>query len=559
MKIYIPNHFIKFKTSKEVLELPTQLNNPFNNIPKDIAALASKELQEYITCKDGWNKELGVSSEIGQGKMFGVLVVKNQENELGYLAAFSGKLFDSNHHDGFVPTVFDTLEVNGFYKLGEEKLNELSRAIETLETDATLKNLKIELSTIENTSKIEIDNLKKQNSIAKKQRDFKRLEIDHLEDENQKQTILKRLINESSTQHFQLKDLTKTWKEKKETVQAKIEKFESEIQKLKTIRKEKSSILQHQLFEKYSFLNQNKESKNLLEIFNDFGIDIPPSAAGECAAPKLFQYAFENNLTPISLAEFWWGKSPASEVRKHGEFYGSCKGKCKPILSHMLNVTPHDSFVVIENLNDKAEIKTIYEDENLVVINKPHEFLSVPGKNSTDSIFDRMKEKYPDATGPMMVHRLDMSTSGLMIVAKNLYSYQNLQAQFAKKKVIKRYLAILDGILENDEGKIDLPLRVDIDNRPHQMVCYDHGKPAQTNWKVIERLDNKTKVYFYPLSGRTHQLRVHASHQLGLNTPILGDDLYGTKADRLYLQAQAIEFRHPITNEVMKFELEHEF
>jgi tRNA pseudouridine32 synthase/23S rRNA pseudouridine746 synthase len=250
------------------------------------------------------------------------------------------------------------------------------------------------------------------------------------------------------------------------------------------------------------------------------------------------------------MAEFWWGQSPKSEIRKHKQFYPACKSKCEPILlSHMLKSIEIEANPFHENPAEGKDIEIVYEDEVLAIINKPAEFLSVPGKIISDSVYERVKKIYPKATGPLIVHRLDMSTSGLMLIAKNEETYVKLQSQFIKRTIKKRYVALLDGVLEANEGFIDLPLRVDLDDRPRQLVCYEHGKQAQTKWEVIEIKDDKTRVYFYPITGRTHQLRVHSSHEMGLKTPIVGDDLYGKKENRLHLHAEQITFFHPISME----------
>ena len=252
------------------------------------------------------------------------------------------------------------------------------------------------------------------------------------------------------------------------------------------------------------------------------------------------------------MAEFWWGQSPNSEVRQHKQFYPSCKSKCEPILmGHMLQDLEMEENPFIMNHAEGKDIEIVYEDEVMLAINKPTEFLSVPGKTISDSVYARIAAKYPDATGPLIVHRLDMSTSGLLLIAKDEETYVKLQSQFIKRTIKKRYVALLDGVLKEKEGFIDLPLRVDLDDRPRQLVCYEHGKQARTNWEVIEVKNNQTRVYFYPISGRTHQLRVHASHEMGLKTPIVGDDLYGTKANRLHLHAEQLIFSHPITKEII--------
>ena len=265
------------------------------------------------------------------------------------------------------------------------------------------------------------------------------------------------------------------------------------------------------------------------------------------------QYAFSHNLEPVAMAEFWWGQSPNKEIRKHKQFYPACQRKCKPILTHMLAGMELDTDPLLQNPAIGKELETIFEDEQLIVIYKPAEFLSVPGIHIQDSVYTRIKQQINNISGPIIVHRLDMSTSGLLVLAKNKKAHKNLQSQFIKKTVQKRYTALLDGITTEDKGTINLPLRVDLDDRPRQLVCFEHGKPAETNWEVIERKNGKTKVHFYPISGRTHQLRVHAAHKLGLNIPIIGDDLYGQKADRLYLHADTLEFMHPTTKQQLKF------
>ncbi|MEQ3690673.1 MAG: RluA family pseudouridine synthase, partial [Flavobacterium sp.] len=323
----------------------------------------------------------------------------------------------------------------------------------------------------------------------------------------------------------------------------------------KEIRSFKSVQLQQQLFDNYAFHNQYKKSKSLGEIFKNN----PPAGAGECAAPKLLHYAFQNDLKPIAMAEFWWGESPKSEIKKHKQFYPACTGKCEPILKHMLLDIKMDENPFLNNTAENQDIEIVFEDDYLSVIHKPHEFLSVPGKNVKDSVYQRVKDLYSNATGPLIVHRLDMSTSGLMLIAKSEEVYKNLQSQFLKRTVQKKYVALLNGIVTPNEGFIDLPLRVDLDNRPNQLVCYEHGKSARTKFEVISRENNKTRIHFYPISGRTHQLRIHASHKLGLDCPIIGDDLYGTKANRLHLHAEEITFEHPISNEKITILKEADF
>jgi tRNA pseudouridine32 synthase/23S rRNA pseudouridine746 synthase len=317
--------------------------------------------------------------------------------------------------------------------------------------------------------------------------------------------------------------------------------------------------LQNEIFDQFYFVNRAREKRSVGDIFKDTLEGRPIAGAGECAAPKLFQYAFLNRLEPIALAEFWWGQSPKTEVRIHGHYYPACRGKCEPILGHMLQGMLMEENPLQQNPAEGKELSIVWEDEHLVVVNKPPEFLSAPGKRIKDSVLTRLRERYPEATGPIIVHRLDMSTSGLLLAAKSLEIYIDLQSQFIRREVKKRYVAVLEGNLESDEGFVDLPLRVDLDDRPRQLVCYEHGKPAQTRWEVVERSKGNTRVHFYPITGRTHQLRVHAAHSLGLNHPIVGDDLYGRRSNRLHLHAERIEFRHPLSGEWLVMEVGAEF
>ena len=549
MKTHSP--FIAFKQNISGIHLPEKFTFPFYYEPHELSRIASQELQQYLETQTDWEHNFGLQE--GQhglviGKMFGVLVVQNQAGEIGYLAAFSGKLADSNEHHYFVPPVFDMLKQEGFFKQEEKILNEFNRKIERLENDTDFILCQNELaSTFLNAEKDKTEKKEhsKQNKII---RDSLREKAEHELDFESYKTLQKRLSKESQLESIQLKQMNHFWKEEITKAKQKVDAFQSKINQLKEERKAKSAALQQKLFQQYSFLNQNGETKSLGAIFEDN----PPASAGECAAPKLLQYAFAHQLKPIALAEFWWGQSPKSEIRKHGHFYPACTGKCKPILAHMLDGMALDDNPLLQNPAENKELTFLYDDEYLSVVHKPAEFLSVPGKSIQDSVYSRYKEKFPKATGPLIVHRLDMSTSGILLLAKSTETYLNLQAQFMKRTVQKRYVALLSGKIEQDSGEINLPLRVDLDNRPNQLVCYQYGKPAKTLWNVIERRENTTLVHFHPITGRTHQLRVHAAHPEGLNTPIVGDDLYGTKADRLYLHAEAIRFWHPVLGKEME-------
>ena len=558
----VSQKFIRFKSVPDGIELPDAFTFPFYYQPHPLSLLAANELQDYLENQFDANHNFGLNEEqegLVIGKMFGVLVVKNQANELGYLAAFSGKLANENHHDLFVEPVFDILEADGFYKREEEVVNEVNAAIEALENNTEFIALQAQMEALKAEELAVISGQKARMKEAKKIRDEHRKEYAYFVNETTKQTLLDQLNNESVQEKFLLKDMIKHFHYRTTDLQELLNRFELEIEQLKEKRKNLSNQLQQQIFENYYFTNALGEQKSLGAIFENT-VDVkPPAGSGECAAPKLLQHAYLNKLTPICLAEFWWGQAPKSEIRLHKQFYPACKSKCEPILGHMLEGLTVDPNPMLDNPAEGKSLSIVYDDESIVVINKPAEFLSVPGKNIYDSVYARVLELYPTATGPLIVHRLDMSTSGLLIVAKNKAAHQQLQRQFIKRNVKKRYVALLDGLIEEDEGVIDLPLRVDLEDRPRQLVCYEHGKSAVTHWKVIKRSNTQTLIHFYPITGRTHQLRVHAAHSLGLNAPIVGDDLYGTKADRLHLHAEWIQVNHPVTHKKIQFQVDPEF
>lgn len=547
--------FQPFKTDISGISIPDKFTFPFYYEPHALSKVAASELQIYLESQLDFEHNFGlVEAQKGLviGKMFGVLVCQNSKGELGYLWAFSGKLAESNHLPFFVPPVFDLLKVDGFFKKEEAVLNQLNREIERLEKDENYLASVIKNEELKSQSVAEIELQKK---LIKKNKIAREAQRNALVTSSN-DAVLQELSQQSKEESIWLKKMIKYWKLTLETHQFTIKEHEQSIQQLKEKRKQKSAALQHAIFEKYAFLNKNKETKSLGAIFNNN----PPAGAGECAAPKLLHYAFQNDLKPIAMAEFWWGQSPKSEIRKHKQFYPSCKSKCEPILmGHMLKGLSLEDNPFLENQAEGKQLEIEYEDEVMLIVNKPAEFLSVPGKTIQDSVYQRIKNNYPEATGPLVVHRLDMSTSGLLLVAKDEATYVKLQRQFIKRTIKKRYVAVLDGIVKQPKGIIDLPLRVDLDDRPRQLVCYEHGKHAETHYEVISIKNKQTRIHFYPITGRTHQLRVHASHASGLNIPIVGDDLYGTKANRLHLHAEWIQFEHPISGEPMEFLVEADF
>jgi tRNA pseudouridine32 synthase/23S rRNA pseudouridine746 synthase len=488
------------------------------------------------------------------GKMFGVLVVKNMQGELGYLCAVSGKLAGQNQHELFVPPVFDILPKDGFFRKGEAVITQINERVTALESGHEYVLALDELREAKLLSENEIASLKRLNQQRKDARAARRIELEHSPTNQEREEHLKLLGNESISDHYHIKKLKKEWKERLAALESTVAMYRVEIDKLKEERKQRSAALQNEIFDQFYFVNKALEKRSVGDIFKDTLEGRPVAGAGECAAPKLFQYAFLNQLEPVALAEFWWGQSPKTEVRIHGHYYPACRGKCEPILGHMMQGLNLEENPLQHNPAEGKELSIVWEDEHLVVINKPHEFLSAPGKRIKDSVLTRLRERYPHATGPLIVHRLDMSTSGLLLAAKSLQAYINLQSQFIKREVKKRYVAVLEGNIDSDEGMVDLPLRVDLDDRPRQLVCYDYGKPAQTRWEVIKRSERYTRVHFYPITGRTHQLRVHAAHILGMNHPIVGDELYGRRSTRLHLHAERMEFRHPVSDEWLVFE-----
>lgn len=539
-------HF--FKVSVEKIDHPEAFTYPFFYEAHPLAAIAADEVQFYLKNQNDFDHDFGFDSDFQQGigKMFGVLVVQKRDGDIGYLAGFSGKLANSNKHDYFVPPIFDILDENGFFVRVEEEINQLTYLLDEKKSSEFYHSIKEEVKRTRIQFSQELEQLKATHRINKQQRD-------QIRKSSPSSEVLLRLRNESIEDSYVLKKFKKQALSNLETLLKSVRLVEDEINEIRQFRKEKSSQLQNRIFQHYKILNANRESKDLMDVFADFNGDIPPAGSGECAAPKLLNYAFKNNLKPLCMAEFWWGRPPSSEVRKHGDFYPACRSKCEPILSFMLQGLKLDENPIARNYGQGKEIEIIHEDEDLIVVNKPEGLLSVPGKVIEDSVAYRLKTKYPMLPDLILVHRLDMSTSGLIVVAKNLKAHKYVQRQFIKRTVEKRYIAILDGEINLDKGSVNLPIRVDLDNRPRQLVCYDYGKKALTEYEIIKAINGKTRIYFYPKTGRTHQLRLHAAHKLGLSTPIMGDDLYGNKRDRLYLHAEKISFIHPTSRVKINF------
>lgn len=537
-------HFFPFPIDS--IALPAQFTYPFHYTPHTLTELAAKEVQIYLQSRKDWAEELQ------EGKMFGVLIVRTPEKRIGYLAAFSGNLAGSNHHSFFVPPVYDMLQPDGFFRQEEKNISAINLQIKKTENSSLYLDMKNELNAAKQYAAAAIAQYKEALKKAKSERDERRKSGISPEEE----TLL---IRESQHQKASFKRKEKELQNFIKEKQGKVRQIEETICLLKQERKKRSAALQEKLFGQFRMLNAKGKRKDLCELFKSTPQGFPPSGAGECALPKLLQYAYSSDLTPLAMGEFWWGMSPKDEIRHHGHFYPSCKGKCEPILRHMLIGLDIENNPLEDNIHQHTPLDILYEDDSLLVVNKPAGMLSVPGKNDLDSIFQRLRILYPHATGPIIVHRLDMATSGLLLAAKTKEVHQKLQALFEERKIKKRYTALLEGELSFAHGTISLPLCLNPLDRPRQMVDFTHGKEAVTYYETMGYENGKTRVYFYPLTGRTHQLRVHAAHSQGLNHPIVGDELYGWKSDRLYLHAAELEFLHPVTQKIIHITKEADF
>ncbi|MBR1803631.1 MAG: RNA pseudouridine synthase [Muribaculaceae bacterium] len=523
---------------------------PFHYVPHPLCVEATRQVQRYVASQTDW------AAELRQGKMLGVLVVEDNRNELGFLAAFSGNLAGTNRHDYFVPPIYDLLDPQGEFKRGEREITAINHRIAQLEQAPELIALKRERDDCATRQLQEQEQFKQQMEQARQRRHALR-DSSTLTDREQQS-----LVRESQFMKAELKRLRHRQAGELSALDALLAAMTEEITGLREQRKQMSERLQQRLFDLYVVLNGHGERQTLTQVFADFARSegksryaVPPGGAGECCAPKLLQYAYSHALHPVCMAEFWWGDSPVGEVRHHGHYYPACRSKCLPILTFMLQGLKVEPNPLAERAS--IDIKEIYDDQWLTVVEKPAGMLSEPGKLLSDSALHRFKARHPEASGPILVHRLDQETSGLLVFAKDKTTHKELQRQFAEREVRKQYVALLDGVVKTDGGNIDLPLLPNVDDRPRQVVDFELGKKAFTMYSVMERTaDGKTWVIFTPLTGRTHQLRVHASHPLGLGCPIVGDMLYGTAAQRLMLHAASLSFVHPVSGQRLHFRSE---
>ena len=618
---------------------PRQFTYPFCYDVDPLAEAASLELQRYIADADL------MSTEKGCGKMFGVLVVEYEDEEgalqRGFLAAYSGLLGGRNDWPYFVPPVFDAQQPDGHFKRTEREISAVNREIAAIEHDPEYLQSVEQHEQTKKRLQAEVDAFKAEVDAAKVRRDARRKSGEPLSEEEQAE-----MIRESQFMKAELRRRRKAMEQADSILNT---QHSTLLKSLQRKRKQMSDELQRWLFSAYRMLNAKGEERDLIDIFREYTHAMPPAGAGDCCAPKLLQYAYLHHLRPVCMAEFWWGESPASEIRHHLHYYPACRSKCLPILTHMLkglDVAPNP----LAQKRHTAEPRVLYADEYIMVVDKPAGMLSVPGKAEsvrsefsdsanisveeyfanlqlpTNSQFtteqftigeaDNSKLKTQNSKFLKAAHRLDMDTSGLLVLARTEEAYVELQRQFASRETVKRYEAVLSGVPKHivggygipavaianscshlyfygqglrqecrsllrlepfaiqfakySSGCISLPLIADINDRPRQRVDMEHGKPALTLYNIVEvravdantavayttkKVDKgRTLVHLYPKTGRTHQLRVHCAHPLGLACPILGDPLYGTeRADRMYLHAAELTFRHPVTGEPMHF------
>ena len=567
---------------------PRQFTYPFCYDVDPLAEAASLELQRYIADADL------MSTEKGCGKMFGVLVVEYEDEsgalQRGFLAAYSGLLGGRNDWPYFVPPVFDAQQPDGHFKRTEREISAINREILAIERDPEYLQSVEQHKQTKKRLQAEVDAFKAEVDAAKARRDARRKSGEPLSEEEQAE-----MIRESQFMKAELRRRRKAMEQADSTLNT---QHSTLLKSLQRKRKQMSDELQRWLFSAYRMLNAKGEERDLIDIFREYTHAMPPAGAGDCCAPKLLQYAYLHRLRPVCMAEFWWGESPASEIRHHLHYYPACRSKCLPILTHMLkglDVAPNP----LAQKRHTAEPRVLYADEYIMVVDKPAGMLSVPGKAesvrsefsdsaniSVEEYFaNNSKLKTQNSKFLKAAHRLDMDTSGLLVLARTEEAYVELQRQFASRETVKRYEAVLSGVpTQNSKLKtqnssaqpsgcleaISLPLIADINDRPRQRVDMEHGKPALTLYNIVEvravdantavayttkKVDKgRTLVHLYPKTGRTHQLRVHCAHPLGLACPILGDPLYGIeRADRMYLHAAELTFRHPVTGETMHF------
>ena len=569
----IPEESYLWKFPKEMEDAGLEDNgftDPFRYVPDPRVLQAGRivisRLAEWASMPEG-TPEKTIERSFAEGKMLGVLICRT-----GFLAAFSGTVKGSggvtSSVDGFVPPIIDLTNEQGYFKINEAAITRLNKELKILSSSPAYNAIKTELINAQATRDAEIEALQDQIRLAKIQRD-------KIRNESTDPSKLDGLIRESQFQKAELKRCKDRWKDRIYEIENQISEFEATIRDLKARRAEQSDALQKWIFENAIVHNGAGESLSIWEIFSCEGLT-PPGGTGDCAAPKLLNYAFAHGLEPLAMGEFWYGASPDTAVRTHGHFYPSCTSKCGPLLGYMMKGLRHpirSGATERSGMTDTSlptPICNLYEDESIIVVEKPSGMPSVPGLDGRNSLQELLTSQSNEIHA---VHRLDMDTSGVMVFAKTSEAAVNLRRQFEEHTVRKTYMAKVSadtvsqtGSSKTGKGTIDLPLSPDYDERPRQKIDFRQGKPAYTEYEIIRNHeDGTTDLLLYPHTGRTHQLRVHCAHHLGLGRPIVGDLLYGgysvfdNKASepahpaRLCLHALSITFRHPLTAEELTF------
>ncbi len=521
--------------------------NPFAYIPTAECVTAAAAVRAYVSsAHPEWADELSL------GKMFGVLVCKSPDGETGFLAAFSGTVAGRLTHEWFVPPVLDFERPDGVFKTEEGAISEINRQINLLASAPDFTEAKGKLSELRALADAEIRKAKDDYALHRQERRELRSQHPDKADE---------LDRQSQFEKAEIKRLSKRWEERIAELQSVVYAKDGQIKNLKEERVRRSNVLQRWLFSRMRLHCADGCVVSVHDIFSRFTHTVPPSGSGDCCAPRLLNFAFANGFRPISMAEFWVGQSPRGEIRVDGQFYPACQPKCAPLLRRMLmgsDFEPDQSQIalrLVSSQKDAADcaIEVLWEDDWLLAVNKPSGLITVSDNPGIDSLMRRVLALRPDITGPGYVHRLDQPTSGIVLIAKDKSTHQLMQSLFESRQVKKRYVALLDGRPKQLSGEVSLPLLPNPDDRPRQMVDFIRGKAAVTIYEVKKSLSDshgqmRTLIFFYPQTGRTHQLRVHAASPLGLGCPIVGDNLYGRLAERLMLHADRVEFTHPRTS-----------
>lgn len=535
------------------------MNNPFDYTPDSACDKAFRLLAARLdTLRTSPRPEDNVLwNELGSGKMLGILIAIDERGTRHTLHAFSGQLGSRGFHvPGFVGPVFDYLSPEGYFKTKERDISRLNDEID-LFGRTTLSQAQSDYDSLRIKSEVEIAARKEEYRLSRLER--KAIRDSGIPDSDRQQAM----IRQSQFEKAELRRLKQRMATILQSPGENLKRARLHLDTLKEKRRSESEALQKWLFSAFKVLNARGESKSLAEIFAHTPMKTPPSGAGECCAPKLLHAAYTRGWRPLAIAEYWYGKSKTGEVRVHGHHYPACRGKCLPLLGWMLEGLeinpPLESQAIPLNL-PAPEI--IYENSRFCVVNKPSGMLSVPGKGCAPSVQEWLAERYGSEHEVKMAHRLDQATSGLIIATFDPDSYRAMQRLFATRMVNKTYVADLEGdyiaLGIPGRGRISLPISPDWLDRPRQRVDPETGREAITDYEFIEVSEGRSRILFHPLTGRTHQLRIHAAAIGGLNMPIIGDTLYGKsetrRGTRLHLHARNIEFTFPIDGYHYRFE-----